>query len=77
MGHTRPSRQDALTHTRVAASASDRVTEEIEPHLFEVAEVMEARNVSIMFFNEDGTYQFEGVAKTAEQLVDYYADLVG
>ncbi|SES49914.1 enolase [Pedococcus cremeus] len=28
------------------------------------------------FFNEDGTYQFEGVGKTAEQLVDYYADLV-
>jgi enolase len=28
------------------------------------------------FFNEDGTYAFEGVAKTAEQLVDYYADLV-
>ncbi len=28
------------------------------------------------FHNEDGTYQFEGASKTAEQMVDYYADLV-
>ncbi|HEV7195181.1 MAG TPA: phosphopyruvate hydratase [Pedococcus sp.] len=28
------------------------------------------------FHNEDGTYQFEGVAKTADEMVDYYSDLV-
>jgi enolase len=28
------------------------------------------------FHNEDGSYQFEGVAKSSAELVDYYADLV-
>jgi enolase len=28
------------------------------------------------FHNEDGTYQFEGVAKTSAEMVDYYAGLV-
>jgi len=28
------------------------------------------------FHNEDGTYQFEGVAKTSGEMVDYYTDLV-
>jgi enolase len=28
------------------------------------------------FHNEDGTYQFEGAAKTSAEMVDYYADLV-
>ncbi|MFT4217203.1 MAG: phosphopyruvate hydratase [Micropruina sp.] len=28
------------------------------------------------FFNEDGTYAFEGQSKTAEEMVAYYADLV-
>ncbi|HET8765897.1 MAG TPA: phosphopyruvate hydratase [Pedococcus sp.] len=28
------------------------------------------------FHNEDGTYQFEGVAKSSGELIDYYAELV-
>jgi len=28
------------------------------------------------FYNEDGTYAFEGASKTAEEMVAYYADLV-
>ena len=28
------------------------------------------------FHNEDGTYQFEGAAKTASEMIDYYAELV-
>lgn len=28
------------------------------------------------FHNEDGTYQFEGAAKSSAEMVDYYADLV-
>ena len=28
------------------------------------------------FYTEDGTYTFEGAQKTAEEMVDYYADLV-
>ncbi|MDF2093752.1 phosphopyruvate hydratase [Knoellia sp. 3-2P3] len=35
-----------------------------------------ALDVAASEFHDDGAYTFEGVSKTAEQMVDYYADLV-
>jgi enolase len=35
-----------------------------------------ALDVAASEFHNDGAYTFEGVSKTAEQMVDYYADLV-
>ncbi|KRE58786.1 phosphopyruvate hydratase [Phycicoccus sp. Soil748] len=59
-------------------AALDLILEAVEKAGYEVGtQIALALDVAASeFHNEDGTYQFEGVAKTSAEMVDYYADLV-
>ncbi|MGO4342697.1 phosphopyruvate hydratase [Pedococcus sp. 2YAF34] len=59
-------------------AALDLILEAVEKAGYEAGtQIALALDVAASEFrNEDGTYQFEGVAKTSAEMVDYYADLV-
>jgi len=57
--------------------ALDLIASAVEKAGLEVGEdIVFALDVAASEFYEDGGYQFEGAAKTAEQMVAYYSDLV-
>ncbi len=57
--------------------ALDLITSAVEKAGLKVGEdIVFALDVAASEFYEDGGYQFEGAAKTAEQMVAYYSDLV-
>ena len=59
-------------------AALDLIVEAIKAAGFEPgADVALALDVAASEFFEDGSYSFEGQSRTAEQMVDYYEELVG
>ncbi|NLE97436.1 MAG: phosphopyruvate hydratase [Propionibacterium sp.] len=59
-------------------AALDLIVEAIKAAGFEPgADVALALDVAASEFFEDGSYNFEGQSRTAEQMVDYYEELVG
>ena len=58
-------------------AALDVIMEAIEAAGYKAGtEIALALDVAATEFYKDGAYQFEGAAKTAEQMTDYYAELV-
>ena len=58
-------------------AALDVIMEAVEASGYKAGtEIALALDVAATEFYKDGAYQFEGAAKTAEQMTDYYAELV-